>query len=153
MSEDTTMQSQRELTAPAPGPENPPPPFSAQQQSEAFPVQPSADSPAPPLTNIHADIDMIDAAPSPAVPPSAATPTAQRTATPQRNINGNVEAPHPLPAKAAVHGAPARRYLNEKVTGVLLEGMKRLAVEHGIDGVSQARGSFESTGGVPIAEE
>lgn len=34
-----------------------------------------------------------------------------------------------MPAKAASHGAPARRYLNEKVTGVLLEGMKRLAAE------------------------
>lgn len=35
----------------------------------------------------------------------------------------------PLPARAASHGAPARRYLNEKVTGVLLEGMKRVAAE------------------------
>lgn len=34
-----------------------------------------------------------------------------------------------MPTKAAPHGAPARRYLNEKVTGVLLEGMKRLAAE------------------------
>ncbi|KAL9016205.1 MAG: hypothetical protein Q9185_006434 [Variospora sp. 1 TL-2023] len=67
--------------------------------------------------------------PSPAILPSAATPTVQRTATPSRNTNGVIEAPSPLPAKAATHGAPARRYLNEKVTGVLLEGMKRLAVE------------------------
>ena len=35
----------------------------------------------------------------------------------------------PLPTKAAAHGAPARRYLNERVTGILLEGMKRLAAE------------------------
>jgi COMPASS component SDC1 len=34
-----------------------------------------------------------------------------------------------MPSKAAAHGAPARRYLNEKVTPVLLEGMKRLAME------------------------
>ncbi len=34
-----------------------------------------------------------------------------------------------MPSKAAPHGAPARRYLNEKVTGVLLEGMKKLALE------------------------
>ncbi|KAL8862853.1 MAG: hypothetical protein Q9178_000795 [Gyalolechia marmorata] len=67
--------------------------------------------------------------PSPAPPPLATTPTAQRTATPVRNTNGNADVPAPLPAKAAIHGAPARRYLNEKVTGVLLEGMKRLAVE------------------------
>lgn len=32
-----------------------------------------------------------------------------------------------LPAKMVPNGAPARRYLNEKVTGVLLEGMKMLA--------------------------
>ena len=55
--------------------------------------------------------------------------TAQRTATPTRNVNGNVEVTTPMPTKAASHGAPARRYLNEKVTGVLLEGMKRLAAE------------------------
>ncbi|KAI4237700.1 MAG: hypothetical protein LQ349_001660, partial [Xanthoria aureola] len=74
--------------------------------------------------------------PSPAPPHLATTPTStaqqqQRTATPVRNTDGNnVDVPPPLlPAKAALHGAPARRYLNEKVTGVLLEGMKRLAVE------------------------
>ncbi|KAI4280984.1 MAG: hypothetical protein L6R38_004013 [Xanthoria sp. 2 TBL-2021] len=100
-----------------------------QQPAEPFPTQPAADSPAPPLMNIHADIDMADAAPSPAPPPLATTPTPQRTATPVRNTNGTVDVPPPLPAKAAIHGAPARRYLNEKVTGVLLEGMKRLAVE------------------------
>ncbi|KAI4290043.1 MAG: hypothetical protein L6R35_000686 [Caloplaca aegaea] len=127
MAEEATIQNQSEIPAPSPLPLDPPPP--TQQQSEPFPTQPSMDSPAPPLTNIHADIDMADAAPSPAILPSAATPTVQRTATPSRNTNGIIEAPSPLPAKAATHGAPARRYLNEKVTGVLLEGMKRLAVE------------------------
>ncbi|KAI4151204.1 MAG: hypothetical protein L6R39_002086 [Caloplaca ligustica] len=129
MAEDAAMQDQQGPPEPPSIAEQPPPPVQEQQQVEQFPVQSSADSPAPPLTNIHADIDMADAVPSPALPPSAATPTAQRTATPSRNTNGNIEAPPPLPAKAAVHGAPARRYLNEKVTGVLLEGMKRLAVE------------------------
>ena len=67
-------------------------------------------------------------------PPSATatptpTPVPQRTATPTRNItNGQIE-PGPIPLKAAAHGAPVRRYLNEKVTGVLLEGMKRLVIE------------------------
>lgn len=57
------------------------------------------------------------------------TPVPQRTATPTRNIiNGQIE-PSPMPLKAAAHGAPVRRYLNEKVTGVLLEGMKRLVIE------------------------
>lgn len=32
-----------------------------------------------------------------------------------------------MPSEAATHGAPARVYLNTKVTGVLLEGMKIIA--------------------------
>lgn len=38
-----------------------------------------------------------------------------------------------MPSKAASNGAPARRYLNDKVTGVLLEGMKKLASEQYVD--------------------
>ena len=49
--------------------------------------------------------------------------------TPNRAVNGTAEVSAPLPAKAAPHGAPVRRYLNEKVTGVLLDGMKRLATD------------------------
>lgn len=56
-------------------------------------------------------------------------PVPPRTATPTRNItNGQIE-PSPMPLRAAAHGAPVRRYLNEKVTGVLLEGMKKLVIE------------------------
>ena len=64
------------------------------------------------------------------IPPTP-IPAAQRTATPTRHVNGTatVEVAPPMPSKAASHGAPARRYLNEKVTGVLLEGMKRLAAD------------------------
>ncbi|KAL8896633.1 MAG: hypothetical protein Q9192_002979 [Flavoplaca navasiana] len=124
MADDAPMQDSIDIKAPTPDP-----PTKQEQPAESFRTQPAIDSPAPPLMNIHADLDMVDAAPSPAPPPLAATPTAQRTATPIRNTNGNVDVPPPLPAKAAAHGAPARRYLNEKVTGVLLEGMKRLAVE------------------------
>lgn len=146
MAEESAVQNHNEATMPATTTENP---TEAVQMQEPYPSQTSADSPAPPLMNIHADIDMADAAvhmlvqyrnllefanaafykPSPAVPPLNATPTAQRTATPTRTTNGNVDLPPPLPAKAAIHGAPARRYLNEKVTGVLMEGMKRIAVE------------------------
>ncbi|KAH6854632.1 hypothetical protein B0I37DRAFT_362596 [Chaetomium sp. MPI-CAGE-AT-0009] len=32
-----------------------------------------------------------------------------------------------MPAEAAAHGAPVRQYLNSRVTGVLLEGMKIVA--------------------------
>ncbi|KAL8738954.1 MAG: hypothetical protein Q9181_000337 [Wetmoreana brouardii] len=127
MAEESTMQAQHEapISTPVPTEQSQEP----AQLLDPYPTQPSADSPVPPLMNIHADIDMADAAPSPAAPPLNSTPAAQRTATPTRNINGNVDLPLPLPAKAAIHGAPARRYLNEKVTGVLMEGMKRIAVE------------------------
>ena len=70
---------------------------------------------------------------------STATPThPARNSTPTHNgilllenapPTTTAPAPPPMPAKATPHGAPARRYLNEKVTGVLLEGMKRLAAE------------------------
>ncbi|KAL9604779.1 MAG: hypothetical protein Q9219_000227 [cf. Caloplaca sp. 3 TL-2023] len=129
MAEDNSTQKHDEPTTPTATPSNQSTQIQEQQQNENASTQFLADSPAPPLTNIHADIDMGDTMPSMIAPSSAATPTGQRTATPMRNTNGHVEAPPPLPAKAAIHGAPARRYLNEKVTGVLLEGMKRLAVE------------------------
>ncbi|KAI4173044.1 MAG: hypothetical protein LQ343_003154 [Gyalolechia ehrenbergii] len=157
MAEDATTQEQSETPVTHAIPVDQPPQVQEQQQSEPLPVQPSVDSPVPPLTNIHADIDMADFGPTPTVPPAAVTPTPQRIATPSRNTNGNVEAPAPLPARAAIHGAPARRYLNEKVTGVLLEGMKRLAVEQYVlslisshdrsaHGPPQARRSAQGTG-------
>lgn len=65
--------------------------------------------------------------PQPAVPPNAASQP--RTATPSRIVNGTMENASAMPSRAAAHGAPARRYLNENVTGVLLEGMKRLAAD------------------------
>lgn len=95
------------------------------------------------------------------VPPNS-TPQ-PRTATPNRHVNGVVETAPPMPSKAAAHGAPARRYLNEKVTGVLLEGMKRLAADRyvhlvqglrsGTDIVCQAGRTFTRAGRVPAAEE
>ncbi|MCJ1391691.1 hypothetical protein MMC18_004556 [Xylographa bjoerkii] len=113
-------------------------------------------APSPMLKTEQQDTPMADAAPSPIphqpsplptsttqypallpqpqqvpqAPQASLPPLAPRTSTPVRNTNGTaVPAPEPMPAKAAPHGAPARRYLNERVTGVLLEGMKRLASE------------------------
>jgi COMPASS component SDC1 len=34
-----------------------------------------------------------------------------------------------MPAEAIPHGAPVRQYINSKITGVLLEGMKIVARE------------------------
>lgn len=61
-----------------------------------------------------------------------------RTGTPSRpngnDIASRATSQHPdpaptIPKEAPPHGAPTRQYLNSKVTGVLLEGMKLLAKE------------------------
>jgi COMPASS component SDC1 len=69
---------------------------------------------------------------------NAPSPAPPRTGTPSRS-NGNdatsrATSQHPdpapaIPKEAPPHGAPTRQYLNSKVTGVLLEGMKQLAKE------------------------
>ncbi|KAK3336236.1 hypothetical protein B0T19DRAFT_471362 [Cercophora scortea] len=72
---------------------------------------------------------------------NAPSPLPARVGTPMRNTaaNGDGEragsraaSAHPdsgftMPAEAAVHGAPVRQYINTKITGVLLEGMKMVA--------------------------
>ncbi|KAL9125790.1 MAG: hypothetical protein Q9217_005058 [Psora testacea] len=112
----------------------------AQMQIEAG----EPDPPLPTIVNVHeppAPLQPVGARLDPAIPgaaslgtpqaqPTAPIPTvAPRTATPSRPVNGTTESTAPMPTKATSHGAPARRYLNEKVTGVLLEGMKKLAAE------------------------
>ncbi|KAI0596999.1 hypothetical protein F4775DRAFT_271273 [Biscogniauxia sp. FL1348] len=89
-------------------------------------------------------------APSPA-PAPARTGTPLRSTAAAANGNGNsngngnggqenyssssrAASQHPdpgftMPAEAPPHGAPVRQYLNSKVTGTLLEGMKVLAKE------------------------
>lgn len=61
-----------------------------------------------------------------------------RTGTPSRT-NGHETSratsqhpdptPHTIPKEAPPHGAPTRQFLNSKVTGPLLEGMKVIAKE------------------------
>ncbi|KAI9753855.1 MAG: hypothetical protein M1835_000950 [Candelina submexicana] len=123
-------------------------------QESLHKYQPRADSanlqpsPAPPPpTDVMPDTAMRDAppasaqspqamqSPAPATQSTTSTPAPARTATPSRTTNGIAEVSKaepevtPIPTKPVPHGAPARRYLNEKVTGVLLEGMKKLAKE------------------------
>ncbi|KAI9728789.1 MAG: hypothetical protein M1834_007175 [Cirrosporium novae-zelandiae] len=72
---------------------------------------------------------------SPAPQPRSSTSTPappHRTATPTKNLNGIIDHSS-MPSKSASHGAPARKYLNEKVTRALLEGMKHLAKEQPSD--------------------
>ncbi|OAA32776.1 Dpy-30 motif protein [Moelleriella libera RCEF 2490] len=60
-------------------------------------------------------------APSPA-PPRIGTPGHG-----SRAASLHPDAGFAMPSEAPVHGDSARRYLNTRVTGVLLEGMKQLA--------------------------
>lgn len=67
---------------------------------------------------------------SPAPAPFAPSPAPARTGTPaqgSRAASVHPDASLALPSEAVPHGDPTRRYLNAKVTGVLLEGMKQLA--------------------------
>ncbi|KAH6646372.1 hypothetical protein BKA67DRAFT_584082 [Truncatella angustata] len=92
------------------------------------------------------DVAMTDAEPiaaaSPAPQQHAASPAPGGRAggTPARATNGMQESSsraasaHPdpgftMPSEAPPHGAPARQYLNSKVTGAVLEGMKLVAKE------------------------
>ncbi|KAK0723997.1 hypothetical protein B0T21DRAFT_293910 [Apiosordaria backusii] len=52
----------------------------------------------------------------PVAPPTTATTTTTATAS-------------SMPSEAPLHGAPVRQYINSKITGVLLEGMKLVARE------------------------
>ncbi|POR30829.1 Set1 complex component sdc1 [Tolypocladium paradoxum] len=67
---------------------------------------------------------------SPAPAACAPSPAPARTGTPaqgSRAASVHPDAGLALPSEAVPHGDPTRRYLNAKVTGVLLEGMKQLA--------------------------
>ncbi|KAI1382272.1 hypothetical protein F4677DRAFT_401455 [Hypoxylon crocopeplum] len=80
-------------------------------------------------------------APSPAASASTSTALPARTGTPLRTTNGSGQdgssraaSQHPdpgltMPAEAPPHGAPIRQYLNGRVTGPLMEGMKLIAKE------------------------
>ncbi|KAI1345237.1 hypothetical protein F5Y15DRAFT_365326 [Xylariaceae sp. FL0016] len=99
------------------------------------------------------DVAMTDASveqapsPAPAVTAPATSvpsPAPARTGTPLRT-NGTDEKPssraasqHPdtgftMPEETPPHGAPIRQYLNTKVTGHVLDGMKHIAKERPAD--------------------
>ncbi|KAI9698153.1 MAG: hypothetical protein M1836_004155 [Candelina mexicana] len=106
------------------------PPVSAQSPQAMVAISPRAN-----IICKSIDLSSLQQSPAPATLSTTSTPAPARTATPSRTTNGIAEVPKaepeviPIPTKPVPHGAPARRYLNEKVTGVLLEGMKKLAKE------------------------
>ncbi|KAK8049456.1 hypothetical protein PG994_011186 [Apiospora phragmitis] len=111
----------------------------------------TATSTEPVVEGVNKDVAMTDVptteqAPSPvpaAMPattsgaspaPPARTGTPLRTNGQQPESSSRATSQHPdagftMPAEAPPHGAPVRQYLNSKVTGALLEGMKQVAKE------------------------
>ncbi|KAM0251348.1 hypothetical protein ACHAP5_001657 [Fusarium lateritium] len=102
---------------------------------------PQIAAPADAVTNgfqtesLQKDVVMSDApvdqpASSPAPAAHAPSPAPARTGTPAQGSRAASAHPDPglnIPAEAPPHGDSTRRYLNTKVTGTLLEGMKQLA--------------------------
>ncbi|KFX88957.1 hypothetical protein V495_05678 [Pseudogymnoascus sp. VKM F-4514 (FW-929)] len=120
----------------------------SQQQPAPAEAQTPDISANPPQPEAAKDVTMADeSAESPAPvlgkTPNAQSPIPARTGTPVANIaadsSSRAASQHPeqgptaMPAHAPPHGAPARQYLNAKVTATLLEGMKQLAKEQPSD--------------------
>ncbi|KAI2640605.1 hypothetical protein GGS26DRAFT_539026 [Hypomontagnella submonticulosa] len=96
----------------------------------AAPSTEQAPSPAP---AVQAPTSSNAPSPSPAANMPGRTGTPLRT-NGQENNSSRAASQHPdagftMPAEAPPHGAPVRQYLNSKVTGPLLDGMKMLAKE------------------------
>ncbi|KAK6864386.1 hypothetical protein PG995_000914 [Apiospora arundinis] len=95
------------------------------------------------------DVPTTEQAPSPAPiamtstsgaspAPPARTGTPLRTNGQQQESSSRANSQHPdsgftMPTEAPPHGAPVRQYLNSRVTGALLEGMKQIAKEQPSD--------------------
>ncbi|KAG9257858.1 uncharacterized protein F5Z01DRAFT_644419 [Emericellopsis atlantica] len=75
-----------------------------------------------------ATFEQPGSSPAPAV--RGASPAPARTGTPAQGSRAASVHPDPglsIPAEAPPHGDVTRRYLNTKVTGVLLDGVKQIA--------------------------
>ncbi|KAK3694097.1 hypothetical protein B0T22DRAFT_451642 [Podospora appendiculata] len=101
-------------------------------------VDAPSDQPAAAASPFPAAATLASTSANPAATPSnAPSPLPARVGTPMRNTDGEragsrAASAHPdsgfaMPAEAPVHGAPVRQYINTKITGVLLEGMKMVA--------------------------
>ncbi|TVY78449.1 hypothetical protein LSUE1_G003977 [Lachnellula suecica] len=133
----------------------------AQAYQQAFQKQSATPTATPTPAPTMPDIVMSDSTPDrPASPAVAAganapSPVPARIGTPSRNTNGDVTSratsQHPdpaptIPKEAPPHGAPTRQYLNGKVTGVLLDGMKQLAKEQYVTLFAILYHAWETTG-------
>ena len=85
-------------------------------------------SPTCPTLSIEPLLTSSHQSPLPTV--QAPSPAPARMGTPAHGSRAASAHPDPgltIPSEAAPHGDSTRRYLNTKVTGVLLEGMKQIA--------------------------
>ena len=62
--------------------------------------------------------------PTPAASGEGGTGSRATSAHPDPGVPGFT-----MPTEAPIHGAPVRQYINSKITGPLLEGMKMVAKE------------------------
>ncbi|KFH48008.1 hypothetical protein ACRE_010180 [Hapsidospora chrysogenum ATCC 11550] len=91
---------------------------------------PSQTAATPQKDTVMADAPAEQPASSPAPAAQGASPAPARTGTPAQGSRAASVHPDPalsFPTEAVPHGDSTRRYLNTKVTGVLLEGMKQIA--------------------------
>ncbi|KAF3062320.1 COMPASS component SDC1 [Daldinia childiae] len=126
--------------------EQPPLAPSTEQAASPAPTTTTTNAAAPTTAPAPASATTPSNAPSPSLAAAAATTATTappaRTGTPLRATNSQQEtnsssraaSQHPdpgftMPAEAPPHGAPVRQYLNSKVTGPLLDGMKMIAKE------------------------
>ncbi|KAM0253950.1 hypothetical protein ACHAQJ_007019 [Trichoderma viride] len=98
--------------------------------NEASSTQQSQGHDTPQRDVVMADVPIDQASPAPAA--FAPSPAPGRTGTPAHGSRAASAHPDPgftMPSEAPLHGDSTRRYLNTKVTGAVLEGMKILAKE------------------------
>ncbi|KAK4660307.1 COMPASS (complex proteins associated with Set1p) component [Podospora pseudocomata] len=116
----------------APSAPLPPKQQQQQQQQQQPPPLPHSSTPTPrtttpiPLPHIPGFTAPATASNSRAT--SVHPPEQQATVPPPTNTTAQTTT-IPMPSEPPLHGAPVRQYINSKITGVLLEGMKLVARE------------------------
>lgn len=109
------------------------PPAQTTQPSQPQQQQPLAATPTSTTTATAATTTTATRVPTPAPAPAQQQqqqPTSRAASQhPDPATTGSGTAGFTMPAEAAPHGAPVRQYINSKITGVLLEGMKIVARE------------------------
>ncbi|KAG5977851.1 hypothetical protein E4U55_006492 [Claviceps digitariae] len=122
--ENAKVSTMPETTRASPGADN-----TTEANTTTQPQQPPSTTWTPQNDTAMSDMPIEQVA-SPVPANLVASPAPARTGTPAQG--SRAPSLHPdsgfsMPSEAPPHGDPTRQYLNTKVTGVLLEGMKQLA--------------------------